>query len=137
MASNGTGGRKKRAWRKPREPITPERDGASSGCVAKPVKLQRTARQLPDPTPPASEPEGKESELGKDLTPQGTGQEPSKAEDHKSESGDTAHSASGGVAVGVSTSSEGVAMGMSTVIDRQGVPLDIDGSVMEGVSGRI
>lgn len=121
------GRRKKRAWRKPREPITPEPVGASLGCSAKPVKLQRTGRHeatphrppaVPDFTPVAQEPVGK---VGKGRDP-----EAGEATEHilgaRSSVG-TADSASGGVA-----------MGVSKIPGKPGLPLEIDGSVMEGVN---
>ena len=129
MASyEASSGRKKRAWRQPREPATPEREGASSVPAQKPVKLQRTSKhqatplQPTDSTPRSRDPV-KEIEHGKELTPQ-------KAKDHEivghhSEpeiNDQTAGGAVRGVAVGVSNG--------------QGAPLEIDGSVMEGVSSR-
>ena len=134
MASyEASSGRKKRAWRQPREPATPEREGASSVPAQKPVKLQRTSKhqatplQPTDSTPRSRDPV-KEIEHGKELTPQKA--KPQKAKDHEmvghhSEpeiNGQTAGGAVRGVAVGVSNG--------------QGAPLEIDGSVMEGVSSR-
>lgn len=122
-----SGGRKKRAWRKPRELATPEREGASSVSAQKPVKLQRTSKHQATPYQPTdSTPEHKDLEIGhgKELIPPTNHEKMHPKEEvvpyplEPEPNGRTASTR--GVAVSVSCG--------------QAAPLDIDGSVMEGVS---
>lgn len=124
MASVGDGERdrrNKRAWRKPRNPISPETDPAQVSS-AKTIKLQRSggvvppsltssAQQLHSPKQDDIDSVG---ELEKKEVLHEQGDAAAKRIDYKSEIAETV----GGVAS----------------LDEQGLPLHIDGSVMEGVS---
>ena len=111
MASNDDSSgvqRKKRAWRKPREPVTPYSENAGEILTAKPIKLQRSAiSRSTDATIQQDCVAGKN--LDGPIIP------PVKHHETSSESGRD-----------VSTT-----RGVSSMMDAS--PLGIDGSIMEGV----
>ena len=125
MASNNAEAesdrRKKRAWRKPREPVTPTApdSGRVQDAPPKPIKIKRGGKS--SCMAPSSEPmqlDSKVSDLKTDETLlscdiDATAKIPLKVQ--SSENGKSSDSKVG-------------------VVDNQGLPLlDIDGSIMEGV----
>lgn len=122
MDDTETGRRKKRAWRKPREPITP----ASDPTPAKPIKLQRTAPRLPpgQQPSPVSGAESKGAELVGEEAPQRQDVDTSRHDECKSKpqgGPDALQRPVGGGAEGGGA-------------HQPGHPVHVDGSIMEGVS---
>ncbi len=111
MASNEGVPRRKRAWRKPREPITPDsEDRGESITAAKPIKLQRNATKTTHTSQDAITTSDLEKVAG-----------PIPLVKHSSETSE------GAIGRGISTK------GVATTMDTS--PLNVDGSIMEGVRG--
>ena len=143
MSASGEGEReqqrKKRAWRKPREPITPDPSG-SLGSSSKPIKLQRRCGEgvaIAQEKPPSASAEQIHAVAVADCRAETPREKrlPSQDDQPTAKVKTETEPSSSDTAVGGGATEMpvgGVATDME--VDKQGLPLiSIDGSVMEGV----